>query len=199
VNDESRLIDGLRVRCGDAFREAVIRFSGPMLATASAIAGAADAEDIVQDSWLTVYQKIDTFEDRSRLATWLHRIVTNRAISSLRKTGRERTATHLPGHDGSPDWFDDQGNWASPPQTWNGSSPEALLTAGELQDCLDKHISLMPENQRVVLVMRDMQGLSFEEICATLELSAANARVLLHRGRSRLMEMIDRFQERGTC
>lgn len=198
-SDESRLIEGLRAQSREAFREAVTRYSGSMLAAARAIAGPAHAEDIVQDAWLTVFQKIDAFEGRSSLATWLHRIVTNGAISSLRKKRLEVAAADLPGHDDSPDWFDSQGNWASPPPAWNASSPESLLTAEELQECLDKHMLLLPENQRAVLVMRDMQVLPFDEICTTLELSAANARVLLHRAHVRLVSMINTFQETGTC
>jgi RNA polymerase sigma-70 factor, ECF subfamily len=199
ASDEARLVDRLRARSREAFREAVERYSGSMLATARAIAGPAHAEDIVQDAWLVVFQKIDSFEGRSSLATWLHRIVTNRAISRLRETRHEVSQADLTDNDEHPDWFDNQGNWTSPPPAWNASSPEALLTADELQECLDKHISLMPDNQRVVLVMRDMQVLSFDEICATLELSAANARVLLHRARLRLVDMINHFQETGTC
>lgn len=209
--DDARLVDGLRANSREAFREAVAQYSGPMLATARAIAGAAHAEDIVQDAWLTVFQKIDGFEGRAGLATWLQRIVTNRALSHLRKSRREVAATDLPGNDpggaaggergGGPghDWFDDQGNWASPPPRWDAGSPEALLMADELQGCLDKHMLLMPESQRAVVVMREMQALSFDEICTTLALSAANARVLLHRGRVRLVDMINRFRDSGQC
>jgi RNA polymerase sigma-70 factor, ECF subfamily len=199
ISNESKLVDGLRAKSGDAFRAAVAQFSGPMLATARAIAGAADAEDIVQEAWLTVYQKIDGFEGRSSLATWLHRIVTNRALSRLRKGSREISEADLPVHESGPDWFDDKGSWATPPPAWSASSPEALLTADELQGCLDKHLLLMPENQRAVLVMRDMQVLPFEEIGTTLELSTANVRVLLHRARTRLIAVVNRFQETGTC
>jgi RNA polymerase sigma-70 factor, ECF subfamily len=198
-SDESQLIEGLRAQSRQAFREAVTRHSGSMLATARAIAGPALAEDIVQDAWLTVFQKIDAFEGRSSLATWLHRIVTNGAISSLRRKRPEIAATELSGHDDSSDWFDSQGNWISAPPAWHASSPEALLTADELQECLDKHVQLMPDSQRAVLVMRDMQLLPFDEICVALELSAANARVLLHRARLRLVSMINHFQETGAC
>lgn len=199
ITDESILVDGLRAKSSEAFRAAVAQFSGPMLATARAIAGAADAEDIVQEAWLTVYEKIDGFERRSSLATWLHRIVTNRSLSRLRKGRREISQADLPVQESGPDWFDAQGHWATAPPAWSASSPEALLTADELQDCLNKHLLLMPENQRAVLVMRDMQLLSFEEICTTLELSTANVRVLLHRARSRLMDVVNRFHESGTC
>lgn len=199
VGTEDALVAGLRAGSQEAFREAVTRFSGAMLATARAIAGSAQAEDIVQEAWLTVYRQIDAFEQRSSLATWLQRIVTNGAISRLRKTKHEVLEADMARNDDSPDWFDSQGRWSSSPPEWNASSPEALLTAEELEDCLDKHIQKMPENQRAVLVLRDMQVLGFDEICGMLKLTPTNARVLLHRARVRLVEMINHFQATGTC
>lgn len=199
MSDESALVDELKTGSPDAFRDAVQRFSGGMLATARAIAGPAQAEDIVQDAWVTVFRQIKGFEGRSSLATWLQRIVTNGAISHLRKYRREVSEGEIGSRDDSPDWFDHRGRWSSPPPDWGETSPDELLTAHELEDCVDKHIQMMPENQRVVLVMRDMQVLGFEDICATLELSGSNARVLLHRARIRLVEMINRFQETGEC
>jgi RNA polymerase sigma-70 factor (ECF subfamily) len=74
-----------------------------------------------------------------------------------------------------------------------------LLTADELEDCFDKHLQLLPDKQRSALVMRDMQDMAFEEICETLEVSAPNVRVLLHRARLRLVAMVNRFQETGRC
>jgi len=196
---ETELIEGLRARSADAFREAVTRFSGPMLATARAIAGAAQAEDIVQDAWITVFRQIDGFQQRAALGTWLQRIVANRAISVIRKNRREISAADTAGNDPAADWFDQRGEWASARPAWHANSPDALLTADELQDCLNKHLGEMPDNQRVVLVLRDIQGLDFESICEDLDISAANARVLLHRARLRLVKMIDHFEETGTC
>jgi RNA polymerase sigma-70 factor, ECF subfamily len=199
MSDEPALVERLKDGSPAAFREAVQQFSGAMLATARAIAGPAHAEDIVQDAWLTVFRQIKGFEGRSSLATWLQRIVTNGAISHLRKYRREVSEVELGRGEDSPDWFDHRGRWSSPPPKWGATSPDELLTADELQDCLDKHIRMMPDNQRAVLVMRDMQVLGFEDICAALDLSSSNARVLLHRARIRLVEMINGFQETGRC
>jgi len=196
---EAELVAGLQAGSAEAFRLAVNRYAGPMLATARAIVGPAHAEDIVQDAWLKVFQQISDFEARSSLSTWLQRIVANRAISMLRKSNREVAAADLP--EGSPyaEQFDAAGHWSSPPPDWHTSSPDGLLTAEELQSCLSAHLARMPENQRSVLVMRDMQGLSFEDVCGLLELTPANARVLLHRARLRLMAMVDQFERTGAC
>jgi len=196
---EARLLQELKAGSQAAFTTAVKQYTGPMLATARAIAGAAQAEDIVQDAWIKIYQQIETFEGRSSLSTWMQRIVANRAISVLRNSGRELTHSDISDAGDVPDWFDHKGEWAAAPPAWHTSSPDALLTADELQLCLDAHLARMPDNQRAVLVMRDMQGLAFEEVGVILEISAANARVLLHRARLRLVDMINRFEETGEC
>lgn len=196
---EARLLQEMKAGTAGAFTRAVEKYSGPMLATARAIAGAAHAEDIVQDAWIKVFQQIGAFEGRSSLSTWIQRIVANRAISVLRKSGRELTNSDVSEAGDEPDWFDHKGKWASAPPAWHTSSPDALLTADELQACLDTHLARMSDNQRAVLVMRDMQGLAFEEVGSILEISPANARVLLHRARLRLVEMINRFEETGEC
>jgi RNA polymerase sigma-70 factor (ECF subfamily) len=197
--DEAALVAGLKARDRDAFRHAVERYSGRLLAVARAIAGPAQAEDVVQETWLTVFQRIDGFEERAALATWLQRIVTNRAISVTRSRSRE--VLQADGEAAAPDadWFDDRGHWERTPPRWEFGSPDALLAADDLEDCIDQHLLLMPDNQRRLVVLRDMQQRSFDEICNELGLSASNARVLLHRGRVRLMRMVDRFRETGAC
>ena len=199
--DETSLIEGLCSGRRETYELAVTRYSGAMLATARAIAGPANADDIVQDAWLTVFERIGSFEQRASFNTWLQRIVVNRAISYLRSRSREVPQI---GEDPSlSDGFDATGSWAVPPTSWgkasHGDSPEALLAAEDLQDCIDKHLLDMPDSQRSVLVLRDMRQMQFDEICNELSLSASNVRVLLHRGRMRLMKMVDHFEETGSC
>lgn len=200
MDSEAELVAGLQSGSREAYRIAIARHGSAMLAAARAIVGPSQAEDIVQEAWVTVFRQVHGFEQRASLATWLNRIVSNAAISHLRKFKREVLEADLSSDEESaPDWFDQQGHWRSPPPDWGASSPEALLTAGELEDCFDKHLVGMPERQRSVLVMRDMQDLPFDDICGTLEISGANARVLLHRARLRLVEMVNHFQETGEC
>jgi len=196
---EEALVAELRQGSRSAFRRAVAEYSGAMLATAASIAGTANAEDIVQDAWLVVYRKIDSFEGRAGFGTWLQRIVINRAISITRKTSREQSLPETTFGEILSARYSDDGDWRSPPPAWHTSSADELLTASELQDCLDKHLSRMPEQQRTALVLRDMHGLAFDEICNMLDITATNARVLAHRGRLRLMTMVDKFEETGIC
>lgn len=195
--DDTTLIEGLRLARSDAFRQAILRYSAGMLATARSIAGPAEAEDIVQEAWLTVFQRIDAFEQRASLRTWLHRIVVNRSISHLRSSAREDSQSVT--EDGSPSWFDATGTWLKSPIRWYEDSPDAFLEADELRECLDKHLQMLPENQRRVVVLRDLEQLALDDICNELDVSASNVRVLLHRGRTRLADMVNHFKETGSC
>lgn len=199
MDAEQDLLRRLRDGDRDAYRQAVERYSPRMLWTARRIVGPHQAEDIVQDAWISVLTNLHGFEGRSALGTWLVRITANRAISHVRSTTREVKLDLQ--EDGAPnvDWFDERGRWATPPAMWDAGSPDELMAAGSLQDCIDKHLDLMPESQRAVVIMRDMEQESFDHICNALNVSASNARVLLHRGRLRLLDMINGFQKTGAC
>ncbi len=199
MTDDPTLIAALRRGDSAAFRRAVAHYSPHMIAVARRVAGVDRAEDIVQEAWLVAFRKIDGFQERSSLRTWLHRIVTNLAISEIRRQSRELPAADAPLQDVDDDWFDSRGHWASPVSDWGPGSPDEVLTAEELQTCIDKHLAEMPENQRLVITMRDLYLQDTEEICNELNLSASNVRVLLHRGRVRLMDMVNRFKETGSC
>lgn len=196
---EQELVQRLKRGDREAYREAVERYSPRMLGTARRIVGPDHAEDIVQDAWISVLGSLDRFEGRSALGTWLIRITTNRAISHIRSNSRQVSLDTEADGAPNPDWFDERGRWATPPSMWEPGTPDELLSAELLQNCIEKHLQLMPENQRAVIVMRDMQQQSFEDICNELTLSASNARVLLHRGRLRLFDMINKFQKTGEC
>ncbi|MFV2090176.1 MAG: sigma-70 family RNA polymerase sigma factor [Pseudomonadales bacterium] len=124
---------------------------------------------------------------------------SNRAISHLRSHSREVSEVVVDDESSMSDWFDTAGSWIEPPTRWHADSPDALLEAEELQNCLDKHLRILPENQQRVLMLRDIQQLALDDICNELDISASNARVLLHRGRTRLMDMVNHFKETGSC
>lgn len=173
-----------------------------LIAVATPIVGASDAEEIVQNSWLKAYQAIASFEGRSHIRTWLTRIVINEARMQLRKTKREHLFSEYQNDDaddGLADRFKADGHWDKPPARWDLDSPEDLLVTEALAECLDKLLTGMPANQRAVLELRDSGGIPFEDICNELSMSASNARVTLHRARSQLFKLVDHFQETGEC
>ncbi len=162
-----------------------------------------DAEEAVQNAWLKAYRAMESFEGRSQVRTWLGRIVLNEAKMLLRARRREI----LVGNPGDDDAYEaiiakrytGNGGWRHPPGHWHDDSPEALLTRDDLAECLETLLDSMPKAQRALLELRDATGLGFTEICNELEVSASNARVLLHRARTRLYNLVDHYEETGEC
>lgn len=181
-----------RMRAGEeqAFLELVARHHASMQRLARSLAPSpAVAEEVVQDTWVAVLRGIDGFAGRSTFRTWLLRILTNRAHS----TGvRERRSIAV--GDAGPmvdaARFDATGAWMSPPQHWVEDSDQRLLAEG-LSARIHATLDLLPERQREVMMLRDVDGLSGAEVCAVLDISEANQRVLLHRGRSRLRQALE--------
>jgi len=181
-----------RLRAGDeqAFVVLVRRHHDTMLRLARGyVPNMAVAEEVVQDTWLGVLRGIGGFEGRSSMRTWLLRILVNRA----RTAGtRERRSVAIgdpePAVDGSR--FDGTGHWADPPERWVEEA-ENRLHAAKLAGRLRSAIDDLPERQREVVTLRDIEGLSSEEVCSVLDISEGNQRVLLHRGRSRLRQVLE--------
>jgi RNA polymerase sigma-70 factor (ECF subfamily) len=95
--------------------------------------------------------------------------------------------------------FDPNGGWSKPPPKWDISSPEQLLEESQLQECIEKTAESLPEQQRAVFVLREIEQQDLADVRNMLELSDSNVRVLLHRARVKLMQVIDRYRETGTC
>ena len=191
-----------RLRAGDraAFGRLVKAHHNRLLATARTLVSPADAEEAVQEAWIAAHRALPKFEGRSALLTWLTRIVINQARMTLRRAGREILFDPQEGESDALDHrFAGNGHWKQGPLKWELTGPDALLTRDELQDCLEKNLAAMPDNQRLVLQLRDIQGLDFDGICHILDVSASNVRVLLHRARARIFQLVDHFQETGEC
>ncbi|HET8821783.1 MAG TPA: sigma-70 family RNA polymerase sigma factor [Thermoleophilaceae bacterium] len=202
--DDESVVAALRAGDGDAFAWLVDRHSRAMLRVATAyVRDRAAAEEAVQEAWIGVIRGIDRFEGRASLQTWIFRILTNVA---KRAGGREARSTPFsalaaaedtgePAVD--PDRFlpaDHElhpGHWAVPPARW--PTPEEGLLAGEARAVIATAIADLPPAQRTVIALRDIEGWSAEEVCAALELSGGNQRILLHRGRSRVRSAIEDY------
>ena len=185
-----------RLRSGDeeAFVMLVARYQQPMLRLArSMVPNQAVAEEAVQDTWLGVVRGIERFEGRSSFKTWLFRILVNRARSagshehpmprSSRSTPSTRSASTPRANGPIP-------STAGPRRATTVSTPPRGLPI--LKSALDE----LPPRQRQVVMLRDVEGLSDDEACDVLGISAGNQRILLHRGRSRLREILDAKMEK---
>lgn len=200
---ETQLITQLIAGDARAFRTLIAQHQTLMLSIARAIIGDAFAEDVVQEAWVSVHKHIANFERRSSLKTWILTIVSNEAKARLRKESRHVSLEQLDGEtpgsylDGA--HFKADGHWQNPVPHWNNESPESLLEEKQLQKCIAKTLSLLPPAQKAAFILRDIEQAPFDDICNILQVSASNVRVLLHRARLTLMQVIDRYQETGSC
>lgn len=130
-----------------------------------------------------------SFEGRSTFKTWLLRILVNRA-KSTGAIERRSVAVGDAGPVVDRSRFDASGAWMSPPQHWVEDSDERLV-AEAMAEQIRAALAELPGRQREVLLLRDVDGLSSEEVCEVLDISEGNQRVLLHRGRSRLRQVLE--------
>lgn len=201
--DENVLIAQLIAGDDKAFRWLIGQYQPLLINIARTIVGDVFADEVVQESWVSVYKNIANFERRSSLKTWLLTIVSNQAKARLRKESRKISLEQLdgetPGSYLDSNHFKSDGHWQIPIPHWNNESPEALLEEKQLQHCIAKTLMLLPPAQKTAFILRDLEQQSFDDICNMLDVSAANVRVLVHRARLTLMQMIDRYQETGSC
>jgi RNA polymerase sigma-70 factor, ECF subfamily len=181
-----------RLRGGDeeAFIALVGRYNHALFwAARSFVPSDAVAEEVVQDTWMAVVRGLSQFEGRSSIKTWLVSIAVNRA----RSTGaRESRVLTLSASEAAVDTsrFDTRGQWITPPQHFVEDA-EDRISAGMLTETICSSLENLPEGQRQVVTLRDVEGLNSKEVCQLLEISEGNQRVLLHRGRSRLRQDLE--------
>lgn len=205
---EARLVAALRVGDEAAFMTLVERYHPLLMRLALPYVGTpAVAEEVAQETWLEVVRGVHRFEGRSTLKTWLCAILLNLARRRATREARsvpfsaleQSTADNADGPGVAPRCFDEAGWWASAaraPRPWP-LSPEEQALSGEASACLAATIATLPEQQRQVIVLRDVQGWSATEVCDALGLSEANQRVLLHRARVRARGALDTYFTEG--
>src|SRR5262245_863739 len=152
-----------------------------------------DANDAVQDAFLSAFKGISQFKGQSRLGTWLHRIAVNAALSRLRKLQRhpEKPIEDLLPH------FGDGEHQIDPPVPWQ-ATPETTVQGQETRDLVQRCISQLPETYRIVLLLRDIEGLATEETAQLLGTSTAVIKTRLHRARQALRSLLDPHFRRGN-
>jgi RNA polymerase sigma-70 factor, ECF subfamily len=185
------LVDRLRAGDEDAFVTLVERYHAPLVRLAATfVPNRAVAEEVVQETWLGVVRGIDRFEGRSSLKTWVFRILVNRARTAGARARRETPADFGAEPAVPASRFAATGHWADPPAAW-ADDADARLDAVGAAEHVRRFVEELPDGQRQVVLLRDVEGLPAEEVCALLGITAGNQRVLLHRGRSRVRRMIE--------
>jgi RNA polymerase sigma-70 factor (ECF subfamily) len=177
----------------DAFEACVRQHCGPMLLVARRILrNDEDADDAVQDAFLSAFKGIGRFERQSRLGTWLHRIVVNAALGRLRSRQRhpEKSIEDLLPH------FGEGEHQIDPPAPWKAAS-EHVLQRQESRALVQNCIGQLPESYRTVLLLRDIEGLDTEETARMLQTSVGVVKTRLHRARQALRTLLDPYFRRG--
>jgi RNA polymerase sigma-70 factor (ECF subfamily) len=145
-----------------------------------------EAEDVLQETFLSAYKALPGFEGRSSLSTWLYRIASNASLMRLRKKRPETTSIDEP--------LELEEGESLPRQFVDWSSvPEDELLNGESRRMMDEAVAELPEGLRIVFVLRDIEGLSTQEAGEVLELSEAAVKTRLHRARLALREKLSAY------
>jgi RNA polymerase sigma-70 factor, ECF subfamily len=193
--DDRATIAALRAGDEEAFAMLVREHNAALLRVARMyVKSRAAAEDVVADTWLGVFRGIDRFEGRSSLKTWIFRILTNTAKTRAQREGRSVPFSAIDEVNTGEaaverERFTGTGYWAAAPRQW----PERELEAAETREVIQRAIDSLPEVQRAVITLRDIEGWSAEDVCNALELSETNQRVLLHRARAKVRRALDQY------
>jgi RNA polymerase sigma-70 factor, ECF subfamily len=153
----------------------------------------ASAEEVVQDTWVAFLDALPRFEGRASLRTFLFRILANRARTRAVRDSRQVPFSSI---DETGDFvdaarFDSTGHWIRAPRPWEWDTPEAMVSNKEVLRWFEEALKELPERQRAVLLLRDVEDLDSAEVCEVLEVSEGNQRVLLHRARAAIRTFVD--------
>ena len=157
------------------------------------------ADEVVQETWLAVIGSIDTFEQRASLKSWVYRIMLNRVRRLARREakvvpfastghGGDAQPAIEPQRLGHPELGPQY--WPAAPSRWD-ELPDDHLTSEETLRFVRASIDKLPDAQREVVVLRDVEGWTSTEVCDALGISSVNQRVLLHRGRTAIRSMLE--------
>jgi RNA polymerase sigma-70 factor (ECF subfamily) len=166
--------------------DAVARECLPGLLRAAKAAGLPpdQAEDVVQATFLVFLRRADDFDGRARCSTWLYGILLRKISETRRSLMREGLTDEI--EDVMDSRFRPDGWWQRPP-----AGPVRDLGRGEIRRMLGECLESVPDRQRLAFTLREVEGLSTEELCNVLQVSANNLGVLLYRARNRLRECLE--------
>ena len=178
-------LERLRRRDPDALAEAVRDHARPLMRAARGLGFAEqDAEDLVQDVFKTFIERLDSFEGRSQLRTWLFGILHRKAMERRRASIMDDRMDPI--DEVFESRFDAKGNWSRPP-----ADLERLMLSNEIGKLIRGCMDGLSVNQREAFVLREVEGLDTGEICKILDVSVTNFGVLMHRARTRLRECLE--------
>ena len=183
VNDEDKLIELALAGQSSAFETLVVRYQDRLYTAMISIVGSADeAEDVVQESFIQAYLKLDTFQRNSRVFTWLYRIAFNFALARRRRRKNHQSLDETRENTGAEPEFE-------------GDTPDTRMTRSEDIQLVHRALALLSEDHRSILVLREMEDLSYEDIAEVLKISIGTVRSRLNRSRAALKQQLEKFPE----
>ncbi len=187
--EDNELIERFRKGCIASFEILLNRYEAKAHNLAMRLTrNSEDAEEVLQDVFITVYRKIDGFEGKAKFSSWLYRITVNAAFMKLRKRKQEQTVS-----------FDDMiphlQNKAISQQNSFGARSDAMAINNEIREALEQAVGRLPEEYRAVFILRDVDGLSNKEVGEILDLSIPAVKSRLHRSRLMLRRRLRKFYD----
>jgi RNA polymerase sigma-70 factor (ECF subfamily) len=187
-NNTGLSIEKLRSGDREEFSRLVDMYSGPIYRLAIRMVGnVTEAEDVLQNTFLKAFQHMKEFEGRSSPSTWLYRIASNEALMFLRKQHLEISSSDTVSEDG------ENGDYYPKQFTDWRHLPEAEYISSESREILEQAVLHLPENQRIVFILRDIEGLSIKETSEALDLTESAIKLRLLRARLHLREELSKY------
>ena len=175
--DEQELIRRCQAGESAAFEGLLGQYEGLVYNLAHRYFGShSEAADVAQEAMIKIYRRIGEFKGHSSFKTWVYRVVTNTCLDALRKHRYEAVSLDEPAEDGRP----------ALQIPSRGDGPESVLEQEELREILTQLLSTLAEDHRVILILRDLEGLAYEEIAVILGCSLGTVKSRLARAREAL-------------
>ena len=184
---DDELVDLLKQGDTTAFSELVDRHYSKVYQLALKLTrNETDAEDVLQETFLRVFHRIETFRGEAAFSSWLYRIAANACFAKL---GDRRKHEHL----NIDDFYPEFENGRLPPTSDWSRQPDSVVLSKEAADVMDEAVAQLPEDFRVVFVLRDVEGLSNAQVAQILDLTVAAVKSRLHRARLALRRKLAEY------
>ena len=189
--EEELLVTNLQAGKVDSFEQLANLYQKKIYALSFNLTrNAMDSEDVTQEVLLTLFRKIHTFQGRSAFSSWVYRITLNATYMKLRSRKKERSISIeelLPSFNGSGFQQEKIRDWSE--------NTESLLFDTEVRETIQKAVNLLPDKEKIVFLLRDVEGLSTENVSEALELTVPAVKSRLHRARLFLRKKLANYFE----
>lgn len=191
MTDDKALIKKAQKGDTGAFEKILKNYENVIYGIAYRYAGSQDdAADMAQEIFIKMFRNINGFRFKSKLSTWIYRVAVNTCIDMIKKSDRDKAAYSL--DDG---YTDDEGEMCYGEIADTSLLPDEVIIKGEVKDAVNTALSCLSEDYRTVIILRDMQGLTYDEIAEVIDCSVGTVKSRISRGRKNLREILSQNRE----